>query len=205
MNRIRTAALAALMVCAVSLGAAGTASAAQQPAETPLTRTVQLTGSKGFKGTYKIDRFVTRSGKLVAVGTLKGTVRKNGKTKRVKARTVRMPASVAGAGPASGANASQVPDIPGACQVLNLTLGPINLNLLGLVVRTNQINVRIDAVPGAGNLLGNLLCAVTNLLNPTGALGQLTGAINNLAAALNAILALVPTSPATAASAAAGR
>jgi hypothetical protein len=205
MNRIRTAALAALMVCAVSLGAAGTASAAQQPAETPLTRTVQLTGSKGFKGTYKIDRFVTRSGKLVAVGTLKGTVRKNGKTKRVKARTVRMPASVAGAGPASGAKASQVPDIPGACQVLNLTLGPINLNLLGLVVRTNQINVRIDAVPGAGNLLGNLLCAVTNLLNPTGALGQLTGAINNLAAALNAILALVPTSPATAASAAAGR
>ena len=46
-------------------------------------------------------------------------------------------------------------------------------------MRTNQIDVRIDAVPGAGNLLGNLLCAVTNLLNPTGALGQLTGAINN--------------------------
>ena len=42
------------------------------------------------------------------------------------------------------------PPIRGACQVLNLVLGPINLNLLGLSVRTNQINLRIDAVPGAG-------------------------------------------------------
>jgi|SoiMethySBSTD1v2_1073268.scaffolds.fasta_scaffold953854_2 hypothetical protein len=199
MNRIRTAALAALMVCAVSLGAAGTASAAQQPAETPLTKTVNVTGSKGFKGTYAIKRFTTRNGKMYAVGTLQGTVRKNGKTKRVKPSTVRMPASLAGAG--SGAKASQVPPIPGACTILNLSIAPINLNLLGLSVRTNQIDLRIDAVPGAGNLLGNLLCGITGILNPTGALGQLTGALNQLTAALNAILALVPQSPGTAAAA----
>jgi len=203
MNRIRTAAFAALMVCAVSLGAAGTASAAQEPAETPLTQTVNVTGTKGFKGTLAIDRFATRNGKMVAIGTLKGTVRKNGKTKRVKARTVTVPASVVGAG--SGAKAAQVPPIPGACQILNLVLGPITLNLLGLVVRTNQINLRIDAVPGAGNLLGNLLCAITGILNPTGALGPLTTAINQLTAALNALLALVPQSPGTAAAAAVGR
>jgi hypothetical protein len=203
MNRIRTAAFAVLMACAISLGAAGTASAAQQPAETPLTRTVNLTGSKGFKGTYTIDRFANRGGKLVAIGTLKGTMRKSGKTKKVRRAGVRMPASVVGAG--SAAKAAQVPPIPGACQVLNLVLGPINLNLLGLSVRTNQINVRIDAIPGAGNLLGNLLCAVTNLLNPGGALGPLTTALNQLTAALNAILALVPQSPGTAAAAVAGR
>ena len=203
MNRVRTAALAVLMVCAVSLGAAGTASAAQQPAETPLTRTVKVTGTKGFKGKLAIDRFSTRNGKMVAIGTLKGTVRKNGKTKRVKARTVTVPASLVGAG--SGAKAAQVPPIPGACQILNLVLGPINLNLLGLVVRTNQINLRIDAVPGAGNLLGNLLCAITGILNPTGAPGPLAGALNQLTAALNALLALVPQSPGTAAAAAAGR
>jgi len=206
MTRFRMAALAALTVGAVSLGAAGTASAQGEPAATPLTKSVKLTGNKGFKGTYTIDRFTTRNGKLVAVGNVRGTMRKNGKTKRVAKNAVIMPAAAAGAGPAAGlARASQLPDIPGSCQVLNLTLGPINLNLLGLVVRTNQINVRIDAVPGAGNLLGNLLCAVTNLLNPTGALGQLTGALNNLAAALNALLALVPTSPGTAAAAVAGR
>jgi hypothetical protein len=203
MNRLRTAAVAALAVCALTLGAASTASAAQQPATTPMTKKVAVTGTKGFKGTYAIDRFTTRNGKLVAVGTLKGTMRKRGATLNVRRKNVVLPAAVTGAGPSTGASASQVPPIPGACQVLNLVLGPINLNLLGLVVRTNQINLRIDAVPGNGNLLGNLLCGLTGILNPTGALGQLTGAINNLAAALNAILALVPTNPATAASPAA--
>ena len=82
--------------------------------------------------------------------------------------------------------AAQVPPIPNACEILDLVLGPINLDLLGLVVRTNRINVRIDAVPGPGNLLGNLLCAITGLLDP-----QTAGA-PNLASALNAILALVP-------------
>jgi hypothetical protein len=209
MNRIRTAALAVLLVCGISLGAAGTASAQGEPFATPLTKKVALKGTKGFKGTYTIQRFTSRHGELVAVGKLRGTMRKKGKTRRVAKNAVIMPASVAGAGPAAlpGAKAAQqpLPDIPNACQVLNLTLGPINLNLLGLVVRTNRIQVRIDAVPGAGNLLGNLLCAVTNLLNPTGALGQLTGALNQLTAALNALLALVPQSPGTAAAAAAGR
>src|SRR4051794_17576614 len=204
MNRIRTAVLAALMVCAVSLGAAGTASA-QAPAQTPLTKKVALKGTKGFKGTYTIERFATRNGKMVTVGNVRGTMRKNGKTKRVAKNGVIMPASVAGAGPADlptpPATAAQqpppntLPDIPNACQVLNLSLAPITLNLLGLVVRTNNIQVRIDAVPGNGNLLGNLLCSVTNLLNPGGGLGPLTTAINQLTAALNAILALVPASP----------
>jgi hypothetical protein len=52
-------------------------------------------------------------------------------------------------------------------------------------VRTNRINLRIDAVPGAGNLLGNLLCAVTNLLNPS------TATPAQLSRVLNALLALV--------------
>jgi hypothetical protein len=88
-----------------------------------------------------------------------------------------------------GATTAQLPDIPGACQVLNLVLGPINLNLLGLVVRTNRINVRIDAVPGPGNLLGNLLCSITNLLNP----GSLSGTpLGQLTQILNSLLALAP-------------
>jgi hypothetical protein len=70
-------------------------------------------------------------------------------------------------------SAAQLPDIPNSCEVLDLVLGPINLNLLGLVVRTNRINVRIDAVPGPGNLLGNLLCAITGLLDPRPHLGQI--------------------------------
>jgi hypothetical protein len=83
-----------------------------------------------------------------------------------------------------------------ACPVLTLTLGPLDLNLLGLRVQLNRVNLRITAIPGGG-LLGDLLCGLSGLLNPTG----LTG--SNLAAVLNALLALVPTNP-TAAGAAAG-
>lgn len=51
------------------------------------------------------------------------------------------------------------------CQILNLTLGPLHLNLLGLVVNLNRVHLRITAVRGPGNLLGNLLCAVAHLLD----------------------------------------
>ena len=78
------------------------------------------------------------------------------------------------------------------CPVLTLTLGPLDLNLLGLRIQLNQVNLRITAIPsplpGSG-LLGDLLCGISNLLNPQGLLG------NNLSAVLNALLALVPTSP----------
>ena len=70
----------------------------------------------------------------------------------------------------------------GACDVLFLDLGPIFLDLLGLQVDLSEIQLDIDAVPGAGNLLGNLLCSVTHLLDGGNTRGLLTllGRINNL-------------------------
>jgi hypothetical protein len=54
---------------------------------------------------------------------------------------------------------------PGAaCPILDLTLGPIDLTLLGLNVQTSQICLDVTAVPGGG-LLGDLLCGVANLLS----------------------------------------
>jgi hypothetical protein len=40
------------------------------------------------------------------------------------------------------------------------------------------VHLTITAAPGAGNLLGNLLCAVANLLNGTGSLAAI-GALRN--------------------------
>jgi hypothetical protein len=74
------------------------------------------------------------------------------------------------------------------CNILHLVLGPLDLNLLGLVVHLNQVVLDITAVPGAGNLLGNLLCAVAGLLDGTplaGLLGQIAGLLNQILAALN--------------------
>jgi len=56
----------------------------------------------------------------------------------------------------------------GQCPILDLMLGPIHLELLGLVLDTSQICLDISAQSGPGNLLGNLLCSLTNLLNNRG-------------------------------------
>ena len=78
---------------------------------------------------------------------------------------------------------------PGAtCDILNLTLGPLDLDLLGLVVHLDQVHLTIDAVSGAGNLLGNLLCALTGLLDGP---APLAGLLNQIAALLNQILSIL--------------
>lgn len=76
-----------------------------------------------------------------------------------------------------------------SCPILNLVLGPLNLNLLGLQVDLNQVVLDITAVPGAGNLLGNLLCSVAGLLD--GPLGGLLGAGGLLSNLLNNITGLL--------------
>ena len=53
---------------------------------------------------------------------------------------------------------------PGECAILNLQLAPIDLNLLGLNVNTSSICLDVTAHAGQG-LLGDLLCAVANLLS----------------------------------------
>jgi hypothetical protein len=91
------------------------------------------------------------------------------------------------------ANTAATPQI---CQVLKLVLGPLNLNLLGLVVdlygktKADPVVVTINAVPSQG-LLGQLLCGVAggggvsslaslqNLLNSLG-LNLTTTQIQNL-------------------------
>ena len=60
--------------------------------------------------------------------------------------------------------------LPESPDFRQLTLGPLDLNLLGLMVHLDQVVLDITAQSGAGNLLGNLLCSVANLLNGGGTL-----------------------------------
>lgn len=76
-------------------------------------------------------------------------------------------------------------DPPASCPILALTLGPLHLNLLGLVVDLNQVVLNVTSQPGPGNLLGNLLCTVTNLLNNNSSLTAVTQLVNHI----NTILA----------------
>jgi hypothetical protein len=73
-----------------------------------------------------------------------------------------------------------------SCDILNLSVGPLHLNLLGLEVDLDNCNngpvtVDITAEPGPGKLLGNLLCGLADILNDGGsqtAIDQLLGKIS---------------------------
>jgi hypothetical protein len=102
------------------------------------------------------------------------------------------------------------PSSTAATPILNLHLGPINLNLLGLQVKTSEICLAITAVPGSGNLLGNLLADVSHLLDQGTSLGtilgglnstQLTNLTNGLSGLLNGALNTITTPFSTASSA----
>jgi len=178
------------------LGGAGAQSASAQSIENTFgtLKVSKVTGTaahgRTFAGHYNVKRFITTdSGKTKAVGTLKGTLTKrNGSTDKVTEKNVRMavrPAasSVSGQPAAPGTAA---PSVVG-CQILDLVLAPLDLDLLGLVVHLDRVHLNITAVPGAGELLGNLLCAVAGLLDNTQLL-SLGTVLTNL---LNAILGIL--------------
>jgi hypothetical protein len=55
---------------------------------------------------------------------------------------------------------------PGPCSIVDLLLGPLHLDLLGLVVDLNQVHLQITAAPDGG-ILGSLLCSLTNPTSST--------------------------------------
>ena len=161
----------ALVVVSIALLVPTHASAAI--AGIPITGTfTDATGGTGsFVGTFNPQNFGVRNGALVLIGTLVGTLTDH---------------TGALLGTVANANLSLPVLLPsGTCSILNLTLGPLHLNLLGLVVNLNQVHLTITAVSGPGNLLGNLLCAVANLLNGgVPDLGTLSTLLNRLLLAL---------------------
>ena len=86
------------------------------------------TTARASHGTYTIERFIAE-GQQALRRRHAHAASSSGK-KVTKRQRAGQDAGVAGR-PAR--SAAQLPPIPNACQVLNLVLGPINLNLLGLV------------------------------------------------------------------------
>ena len=146
--------------------------------------TAKAKNGKKFTGTYTISRFTQSGGKVYAVGALKGKL----KGRNVKRSGVRIPVTLARhqrrrrLAAAAEPHGGRLPDPRSRAE-------PIDLNLLGLHLATSRIEVLLEAVPGANALLGNLLCAITGILDPQAAT---PAAPSQLAQVLNALLALVP-------------
>lgn len=81
----------------------------------------------------------------------------------------------------------------GTTRILNLSLGPVDLNLLGLVVRLDDCNngpvtVAISAESGPGKLLGNLIGGLAHLLDTNAGTAALLQQIGRIAGVIDAIL-----------------
>ena len=135
-------------------------------------------------GTFTPTRFVTKDGQVWAKGFLAGVITDDAGHKTTFSGLEKMSVEkVNGVVPSARALNQRA-----ACDILHLVLGPLDLDLLGLQVHLNRVVLDIIAVTGAGNLLGNLLCAVTGLLDGgplAGLLGQLQALLNHILGALN--------------------
>lgn len=177
LRSIRLVAALALVVSAACSDSTPTQVASPETAPTaarnalgsPLTTPVSgvVAGVSRFVGTFTLQSVSVDpiTNQLVGTGTLAGNLT-NVATGAVTAisQTITAPLQATG-----------------SCQILHLDLGPLDLTLLGLNVHLNRVVLDITAQSGPGNLLGNLLCAVANLLNPGGgALADLAGLINQI-------------------------
>ena len=133
--------------------------------------------AQSLAGTFTIQRFARSQGQIVAVGTLVATLTSDapGSAARTIVTQASIPLDRSNATAAAGDFAALA-----VCDILHLVLGPLDLNLLGLVVHLDQVVLDITAVSGAGNLLGNLLCAITGLLDGGGPLASIVALLNGL-------------------------
>jgi hypothetical protein len=131
----------------------------------PISGTIPEVGGI-FEGTLNVTRFVFQGGQFLAVGTVTGELfdALGNSLGTVSNIPVRLP----------------VTPTQATCEILELELGPIDLELLGLRVFLDEVYLLVEAIPGAGNLLGNLLCAVAGLLDRGGPLQSLANLLNSI-------------------------
>ena len=183
--RMRLTSLALMAVLLLTPLSFASAKNSSEGLSVPISGTFTDTagGIGRFSGTFTITRFAVVNDSIHAVGGITGTLTDSlGNVVATGFQSVSLPVT-ASSGPvaATGSQtpterpvtfmktsfdsshpASSAPATPTApapqlsCQILRLSIGTIDLNLLGLVVHLNPVLLIITAVPGPGNLLGNL-------------------------------------------------
>lgn len=152
-----------------------------------------------FDGKLTINNLSYDSDKgLMMSGIVKGeAMTSDGVTKEVKETFENVPATLnegidSTSSQVTSSSVGEQQLAQAECEILNLDLGPIFLDLLGLQLDLSEINLDLTAVPGPGNLLGNLLCQVAGLLDGTGflegVLDEVSGLLDSLLDQLNSLL-----------------
>ncbi len=199
-NRRVAGPVSLLLTLVVALGAAliyGGASTQAAPAQTEASsRPVAHTGDgalssrivgtadggRDVRGSFTPLSFNKRNGKVFARGLIEGVIKNdNGSTRTFAVMRSMRVKSINGTAIQGGSSSAQSAQ-RATCRILKLVLRPLDLDLLGLKVHLDTVKLNIDAESGPGNLLGNLLCDVTHLLDGglNGLLGKLTRLLNKI-------------------------
>jgi hypothetical protein len=170
--RLKVTSLALLVALLGAFVVAPMTAKAQPPTtaavDIPVTGTFPdtLGGTGTFAGTFTLERFVSQGGVISAVGTLSGTATDSAGT--VIGTITDLPLTL------------PLTQATGSCPILHLELGPLDLDLLGLVIHLDKVVLDITAEPGPGNLLGNLLCAIAHLLDSNASGNALANLLNRI-------------------------
>ena len=148
---------------ALTAFSAGPANAADTAVD---TRTLPIAGAVddpggAFAGAFTITEFAAHNDQVMAVGTIDGTLTD------ATGNSVGTVSGLPAAFPVTAAQAT--------CTILDLNIGPVDLNVLGVVVHLNAIHLNVGAEPGG--LIGTLLCLIAGLL---GGGAPLTAAVEPL-------------------------
>ena len=161
--------------------------------------TVPVAGSGDFNGTATINRFERRGGQIVAIGFVKnsagtafaGVVWPVTLSANPGTLTATSVPAMAGAqltriawSPRGQNGARLVPvQAAGSCGVLNISLGATTVNLAGAQVSLSPIT--LDVSGQSGTPVGDLVCAILNIV---GSVGGLVNSVANVVNLLNSLL-----------------
>ena len=147
-NVLRTGVLAVVLatiaLLTASVGAGGASAPSAQAQTTPNADTVNVN--------FVINRFVRQGRRIVAKGEVVARYRSTTRSPASAVVRKRFTALVSARRPSFAASAR-------ICNVLDLRLGPLHLELLGLIVDLSRVHLTITA-DSNGGILGSLFCSL---------------------------------------------
>lgn len=195
---MRVAVLATMLVVAAVIPTRAQAPSGPAAVTLPASGTFAKGGE--FTGRITINRFEQRNNQIVAIGFVTGQLSRHGRTlgsavvgevtwpvavrtggQVLVSRSVRelgRPLKVAWM-PDNGSAFGVLRAQAEACQVVDLALGPVNVDLLGVQIALSPVALNLSGATGTP--LGDLVCSVSDLL------GNVAGLVN----LLNSILGLL--------------
>jgi hypothetical protein len=184
--------LVAALVAAVLAALAGTATAATPAASAAPAAGAAVAPAGTLDLQFVLKKVVASGKQLIAQGEVVGTVKTATGTTQVVRKPFTAPVrsiTRAKQGVRSTQRATRI------CDILNLNLAPLRLELLGLIIELDRVVLTVRA-DSRGGLLGSLLCGLAG--PPRAQANRLNNALqrNGVSALYGVTLPLVPTTPA---------